>query len=544
MKISACIHWIWEASRGIRSRIALSSVAGVTYVGASLAFVWVSKRLVDMATGKAEGDLWQYTALLAGCIAVELLCAAAGSRIDLLNTVRLKNALRHRLFARIMESRLTTQKPLHTGDVLNRMEEDTRIVTEALCSALPAVVGTGVQLIAAFVYLLVLQPVLAWVLVGIMPVALLMSKIYLLRMRRLTAEIRTTEGRIQAHVQERLLHRTLIRTLEHTPHTLAALGDMQAVLRRQVRRRTDFTLFSRTVVQAGFATGYGIAFVWGIRGMMDGAVTFGMMTAFLQLVGQVQRPVVELSRYVPSFVHAVTSVDRLAELDALPAEQRGEPVWLEGAVGIRLEAVHFGYPDREQDIISGFTYDVRPGSFVALVGETGAGKSTLLRLMLALLTPQAGRVVLYNDTREAVASPLTRCNLVYVPQGNTLLSGTVRDNLLLGNPLATKWELREALHTAVAEFVFDLPDGLETRCGEAGTGLSEGQAQRIAIARGLLRPGSILLLDEPTSALDGETERLLLQRLATRAMGKTVVLVTHRKEVANDCNETFFMKQQ
>ena len=538
MKIQAYTRWLWDASLGIRCRIAMSSAWGMGYVCASLGFIWVCKRLVDIATDKAEGNVWHYITWLALCIAVQLVCAAAGIRLDTLNTVRLKNSLRYRLFTRVMESRLSEKKQFHTGDVINRMEEDTRLVTEALCTSLPSVIVTLVQLAAAFFFLLMMEPVLAAILVAIMPVSLLMSKLYLRRMRCLTREIRTTEGIIQSHVQERLQYRTLIRTLEHTPQTLSTLGYLQDSLHRQVTRRTDFTLFSRTVVQSGFALGYAIAFLWGIHGLMEGMVTFGMMTAFLQLVGQVQRPIVELSRYIPSLIHSVTSVERLAELNALPVEEQGVAISLSQPTGIRLENTCFAYPDGRHQVISGFTHDFRPGSFTALTGETGAGKSTLIHLMLALLTPNEGNIILYGGGQETPVSPSTRRNFVYVPQGNTLLSGTVRQNLLLGNPDATETELREALHTAAAEFIFSLPDGMDTRCGEGGTGLSEGQAQRIAIARGLLRPGGILLLDEPSSSLDEQTEYTLLHRLATYAQSKTVILVTHRPQVADICGET------
>lgn len=555
MKTQTCIHRLWNASRGIRPRIALSSAAGVGEVCASLAFVWVSKHLVDIATARATGNLRLCIAGMIACIAVQLLCSAAGTRLDLLNAVRLKNTLRRRLFARVMESRMelrpenrpgspTENRPLHTADILNRMDEDTRIVTDALCTSLPASLVTVVQFTAAFCFLAALQPVLAVTLAAVMPAALLLSKLYLRRMRRLTAEIRTTEAHIQEHVQEHLRHRTLISTLERTSPAIAALAARQDTLWRQVARRTDFSLFSRTAVQAGFAAGYATAFLWGIHGLADGTVTFGMMTAFLQLVAQVQRPVVEMSRHIPAFVHSVTSTERLAELDDLPPEEQGTPLALTGSVGIRLCGVDYSYPGTSRQVIRRFSHDFAPGSFTALTGETGAGKSTLVRLMLALATPQSGTVTLYNaHGHELPASPRARRNLVYVPQGNTLLSGTIRDNLLLGNPLATDTQLREALHTSAAEFVFQLPDALDTPCREGGTGLSEGQAQRIAIARGLLRPGAVLLLDEPTSALDADTERTLLRRLAARTAGKTVILVTHRTAAAACCTDAVTLKR-
>ena len=266
-----------------------------------------------------------------------------------------------------------------------------------------------------------------------------------------------------------------------------------------------------------------------------------MMTAFLQLVAQVQRPMVDISRQIPSFIRVFTSAERLAELQALPLERQGVSVRLDGCLGIRAEGVSFAYPGNERRVLADFSHDFAPGSLTVILGETGVGKSTLLRLILGLLHPDEGKIMFYNAVSQVEASPLTRCNLSYVPQGNTLVSGSIRDNLLMGNPQATEDELRAALHTAVADFVYALPDGLDTRCGEHGAGLSEGQAQRIAIARGLLRPGGVLLLDEPTSSVDNVTERLLLERLSQQVEGKTLILVTHRETIARLCTTVIRM---
>ena len=199
-----------------------------------------------------------------------------------------------------------------------------------------------------------------------------------------------------------------------------------------------------------------------------------------------------------------------------------------------MEDVTYAYPDGGRNILEGFSHDFRPGSFTAVIGETGSGKSTLVRLLLGLLTPDRGRITLYGRSGSAEASPLTRCNITYVPQGNTLISGSIRENLLLGNPGATEAQLNEALHTAVADFVFSLPEGLDFRCGETGAGLSEGQAQRIAIARGLLHQGNVLILDEPTSALDRHTGKELMDRLLECSRGKTIIIVTHRNDVSGE----------
>ena len=194
-------------------------------------------------------------------------------------------------------------------------------------------------------------------------------------------------------------------------------------------------------------------------------------------------------------------------------------------------------------ILKQFTHDFRPGSRTALMGETGAGKTTLFRMMLSLLQTQEGSIQLYNDAERVPLTVETRRNFIFVPQGNTLMSGSIRYNLQLANPHATDEEMRHVLHVAVADFVFDLPDGLDTSCGERGVGFSEGQAQRIAIARGLLRPGHVLLLDEISASLDEQTERELFTRLFQNYGDMTIIMITHRSTVAQLCDETVSLKR-
>ena len=257
----------------------------------------------------------------------------------------------------------------------------------------------------------------------------------------------------------------------------------------------------------------------------------------MQLVGQIQSPTVNLTKQIPAFIHASTSIDRLNELDKIPTEEISRHRMLTGIAGIRLTDISFRYQQGDRDIFAHFSYNFTPGSRTAIVGETGAGKSTMIRLMLSLLHPQQGQIELYNRQGDTITMDAgSRCNLVYVPQGNSLLSGTIRDNLLLGNPEATDKQMLEALHIACADFVSDLPQGLDSHCGEQGAGLSEGQAQRIAIARGLLRPGSILLLDEFSSSLDTDTESTLIQRLLQTQQHKTMIFITHREKILHYCN--------
>lgn len=539
MRTRDCLRWAWRASRGCRGAVLLNALAGITQVSVSLGFIYVCKHLIDLVTGQASGSLTPYAWLMCGSLAVQALLSAGRSRLAARTEVGMRNRLRAMLFDRLMAGRWTGREAYHTGDVLGRLTTDVQTVTTAVCRTVPAVAVTLFQLGGALWLLSALDRRLALVVLLIMPVALVLSKGYVRRMRRLSREIRETDSRVQSHIQEHLQHRILIRTLEFTQRAADRLRTFQDSLRRAVMRRADISAYSRLMIQAGFSAGYAVAFLWGVFGLREGTVTFGTMAAFLQLVAQVQRPVVDIGRQVPALVRVLTAIERLGELSSLPAETGGDrPVRLTGSVGVRLEAVTFCYPDGSRNVLDAFSHDFRPGSLTAVVGETGVGKSTLMRLILALLRPDAGRVVFYDSRVEAEASPATRCNLSYVPQGNTLLSGTVRENLLMGNPQATDAMLSDALHAAAADFVLELPGGLDTLCGEQGAGLSEGQAQRIAIARGLLRPGGVLLLDEPTSSLDGETERLLMENLSHRVQGKTLIVITHREAVARLCTST------
>jgi len=271
-------------------------------------------------------------------------------------------------------------------------------------------------------------------------------------------------------------------------------------------------------------------------------LTFGGMTAFLQLVNKIQSPARQLTKLVPAFVSVFTASERLMELEENPLEQQGDPIEVVGPCGIRLRQVSYRYDDGERGILKNLDFDFYPGSCTAILGETGAGKTTLVRMLLALLKPNTGSVEIYNDKESKELTPLMRTNFVYVPQGNTLLSGTIRENLLLGKVDATEEEMIEVLKKSCADFVFHLPLGLDTLCSEQGGGLSEGQAQRIAIARSLLRDRSIMIFDEATSALDPHTERELLGNILSNH-DKTVIFITHRPAVVDYCDQTLTIEK-
>ncbi|MBO7553607.1 MAG: ABC transporter ATP-binding protein [Bacteroidaceae bacterium] len=538
--IRRLLNWLWLASTGIRGKLVLNALCGLLYIAASLSFVYFSKGAIDLVTRgvvTSRSTIYLYGVILLLLFLTEMLLNLLMSWLENQTEVTQKNYLRHRLYSHLMHVDWEHWERFHSGDVLNRLEEDVRVVAETVCKSVPQLFTTSVQILAAFIFLYYMSPILAWSVIFIMPFFLLVSKLYFRKMRKLTKDIRSTDSAVQSVMQESLQHHMLIQSMEQHDAFVDRLNTLQTSLYGQTMHRTRFNLFSRAMVTLGFILGYMTAFMWGIIGLQDGLITFGTMTAFLQLVNRIQRPTVDLTRLIPDFVHASASIDRIEELEALPGEPVGESKLLQGVAGISIGHLTFRYQTGERDIYNDFSHDFKPGSRTAIVGETGSGKSTLIKLILSLLQPTAGEIFLYNKAERVPMAPELRGNLVYVPQGNSLLSGTIRSNLLLGNADATEEQMWEALHTAAADFVSDLPLKLDAHCGEWGDGLSEGQAQRIAVARGLLRPGSILLLDEFSASLDKETERMLIEKLMRSATDKTMIFITHREMILNYCDE-------
>lgn len=525
----SCLRGLLKALRPLRWKVAVSVLIGIVGVCTSLAFVWASKRVVDIATGALDAPLLRNVILLTAIMLLQVLLAVGANYWDGLINVEAQNSRRLGVFSRVMGSVWTGRERFHSGDTVNRLEEDIRVSTDFLCSSIPSIVITLFQLVAAAAYIFHLQPRLAWILVLIMPVAVVGSRLFFRKMRALTSEIRAGDSRIQGHVQENIQHRVLIKMLGGTARVLEQLGTMQGEVKEKTIQRLNYGALSRGFMSLGFRAGYALVFLWGVFGLKAGTVTYGMMVAFLQLVGQVQRPVASLALQIPAFIKALSSEERILELEEMPQEDESARIQLDGAPGVLVEDLSFSYIDGGRQVISGLNFDFKPGTLTTILGPTGAGKSTLVRIVMSLLSPESGRVLLYSGRDMHESCVATRCNFMYVPQGNSLMSGTIRHNLLMAKPDAGEDDIREVLHLAAADFVYGLPDGLETVCAEVGSGLSEGQAQRIAIARALLRPGGILVLDEATSALDQNTEQELLQRIAGRYHGsKTILCVTHR----------------
>lgn len=530
------LAYLWGASAGWRRSILLDSLVGVCSVLLSLTFIYVSKLAIDVATGAVAGiRLWQAGAGLLLLLLLQLGCNVCEGWIGVRMQVGAGNGLRHRLFAHLLYSRWNELERFHTGDVVNRVERDVSAVVSLLTVSVPSLLIVSVQLLAAFAFFCLLDPWLPWAVVAVMPLFLPVARFYMRRMNRYTHAIRQSDSHIQSLIQESLQHRLVVKALEQNRRHVGRLDERQREWSGQVMQRTRFSLASRLLVSLAFSGGYLIAFLWGTVQLGEGLITFGTMAAFLQLVGKIQQPVLGLARLLPAFAEAFTAADRLLELEHVSVEDAAEPLRFREPPAVEIRDLTFRYSPGDRAVFTRFSCDFPAGSCTAVVGETGKGKTTLVRLLLALVAPEQGTACLRVGQRVCPLSAETRCNFTYVPQGNTLFSGTVRDNLRMGNPQATDEDMRRALRTAVADFVFTLPGGLDASLGEQGGGLSEGQAQRIAIARALLRPAGILLLDEATSALDPDTERQFLTRLKHDYAGRTVIFVTHHEAVAAGC---------
>lgn len=541
------LRWFVRTSRGIRLRSIANTLTGVIGVGLDFAFIWATKRCIDTATHQTEGSLTESALLLGAVMASIIALGFARNWLAAILGVQSTNKIQRRMFETVLGSVWLGRDRQHTGDTMNRLDRDVRDVTSVISNTLPQALIVTCRLIGAFVFLCVYDARLACALMVITPLFIALSKFYVRRMRALTRDIRKTDSEIQSIMQESLQHRIMLKTMEQEEGVVERLGLTQQSLSDQIRYRTRFSSVSNALVNIGFAGGYLVAFLWGAWRLEQGLITYGMMLAFIQLVGQIQGPFRDMTRFIPTLVSSLTAGERLMELEQLPQEETCEAIRFKGGCGIRLKDLSYAYDEDYRLIIDRLSYDFPPGSITAVLGETGSGKTTLIRLILALLPPLKGRVEFYDGDVSTKASPGTRCNLVYVPQGNSLLSGTVRSNLLLGRPDATEREMWDALELAEAGFVKESDEGLDMPVGESGLGLSEGQAQRIAIARALLRPGRVLLLDEATSALDEETETRVLDNLMGRNADSptpyTVICVTHRPAVTAHCNQMLRLKR-
>ena len=535
-QLHAVIRYLVLTIRNCRLLVFMALLLGILEVIVSLLQVWTVKRVIDSASINTGESIIRSIGILTLLIVLGFALTAFSTWVGNIEGTRAKNNMRLRILHKLLLSKDSGK--LHSGDIVNRIEIDVSTIINFVGYKIPESASGLIMFAAAMVCLYHLDHYLPILVFGVIVISLAISRIYIKKMHKLIKDVRESEGSIQAVIQDSIQNRSLLKVLEATQTIAERFSFVQSNLFGSMKKSTSFSIRASAIVSAGESFVYIPTFLWAALRMSAGTLTFGGMTAFLQLINKVYRPLRNLFGILPSFVGAVTSAERLMEMESWDKELNDNPIKMDGPCGIMLDNVSFRYDGSSEDVISNLSFDFRPGTSTALIGKTGTGKTTILRLLVALAVPQKGHVRVYNEKESFETSSSLRRNFVYVPQGNTLMHGTIRDNMLLGNPSATDEEIYEMLHVCCADFVRSLPNGLDTLCHENGGGLSEGQAQRIAIARGLLHGGEILILDEVTSALDEETTKELLDNLFENYADRTLIFATHDPLVIEKCQRS------
>lgn len=524
------LSWLMARIKTHIPRLVLLTVLNVLQALSGVAIAVQSKRMLDLATAAVKGP-WQnflraaliLAAFVLAFIALRFWSAHLRETLNIL----LDRDWKKKLLSRLLHGRFTDVKAYHSGELVNRLSADVKSVDDGIVSVIPGFAAMGARFIAATVALFVLAPVLTLILLGAGIFIVLVTTAFRRLLKDLHKKVSASNGKANGFLQEAIEKLLMIQSMDvsnEMEKRAGAVFDERAAVQKKQRNLSVLGMSGLSLVMSVLY--YGSLIFMAVE-LLQGHITVGTMTAVTQLVGQMQNPIANLSSVLQAYIGMLGSAERLRELYEIPAEESGEAVpeeLLKTPPVITAKDLSFKYPDEEAPVFSGLSFEIPSGSFAAVAGESGIGKSTLLKLMLGVYDADSGTL----KAGERAISRATRRFFSYVPQGNLLLSGTLRENILLTDPDATEETLQNALYVSdLEEFTSSLPNGLDTVIGESGAGISEGQAERIAIARAILRNAPVILLDEATSALDPETEERVLDRIKALP-GKTVIAVTHR----------------
>lgn len=538
------VKWLGRYSKPFFGRILLVTLINVAVAVLGLSMAILSKRIIDYATlGKADSVL-TYVGIYGIVILLTELFGMIQNLVKTMLSERFSFGIRKQLYDRILRAEWTQAQAFHSGDVMTRLTTDAGTIADGVIGTVPEMISLTAELFMVFFTLFYYSKLLAVFALVIAPVAVLMSWWLGKKLQKLQKKVQETESAYRSFLQESIANLLIMKAFSNEEYASERLAGLREERFTWVYRKAKYGMISSSVMSMSFNIGYLVAFTYGALQIAAEVITYGTMSVFLTLVNRVQAPIMQLAYQIPRIVSVFTSTGRVMELQKLQEEDYGEKSTLEGNVGIRVEGLCFGYG--EETILENVSLNVKPGETVAVMGESGIGKTTLLRLIMAFLLPQEGQISFYDEAgRMEPAKAGSREFIAYVPQGNTLFSGTIRENLRMGRLDATEEEMLAVLdRTASRSFVENLPNGLDTVIGEKGYGLSEGQAQRLAIARALIRNAPIILLDEATSALDEETELMVLKGLEETKERPTCLVITHRRSVLKYCDRELLIKDR
>ena len=552
MGTNKSLRWVWRVSAGSRWEVLLLLILNVISGSSGVALAWTLRNMIDRAVaGDGTGFLRQ-GALFLTVILLQLLLGILIRRTHEHASATLENRLKKRLFETLLYKDYASVTKTHSEEWMNRLVSDTVVTANAIVSIVPQASGMLVMLVSAVGAMMVMLRAAVWVIVPAGVVISVMGYLFRKRLKAMHKDIRQADGKVRVLLSERLSELMVVRSFRRERTAIrqgeAAMEEHRAARMRRIR-------FSNLVA---FAFGcmmrslYAGAAVYCSYGILKGIVSYGTFAAVMQLVGQIQAPFANLSNYIPQYYAMIASAERLMEAESFPddcpqgqmEQQEIEALYRDSFRGLRFDGVSFAYPDREErvSILNGVNAEVKKGEIVAVVGPSGQGKSTLIKLLLCLYPVDGGERLLQLSSGEEPLTSVHRGLFAYVPQGNRIFSGTVREAVTFGDGNVQDEDIWRTLDVAAADFVRELPEGLDTRLGERGAGLSEGQLQRLSIARAILSGHPILLLDEATSALDEDTEARLLENIR-RMTDRTVLIVTHRPQVREACDRVWVLNE-
>ena len=536
--LSYQLKWAWLLTKNSRGELLLYFILELAAIAFSLLFVFWSKKAVDFAVSSSTSDLQKALILSVCSVLIALFMRSYSGWLNEKTRMKMMISLQNSLVKSQMLSTWKVGKHWHTGDIQVRINNDCQEIVQMVGFSSISFVLTTIRLLASFGFLWLMDPMLAILIVAISPL-FLFSKIYFKKLRKLNKDLKTAESNFGNVVQENLRFRMSIRALGVQYARWQKVENSQNDIFKLKLGLLNFSTVSQGIMKLTINAGFLLTFGWGVYRLHANEISFGTMTAFLQLVGRIQAPILLMMGFVPLFIRFRTAVDRVQELEQVEVEQEIEQEYITEPQNIEINQLSFRYDDKL--VIKDLSAKFITGQPVAIIGSSGKGKTTLIRLLLALIKPDKGEIFINTSTEHLVLSNKYRINIAYVPQGDKLFSGSIKENLQLGEQEVSNSKLREVLYLACAEFVYDLPDGLDTIVGESGYGLSEGQAQRIAVARALMRECNIWLFDEVTSALDPDTGEKLIQRLLEAGKNKILVFVTHDMKLAGKCGQTIYI---
>ena len=536
--------WIFSYSRRFKGAIAVYTLLGLLSSTLGLVSSVAGKFLVDVVIGHKTDQLWLAALVMAGSALLSLTISNTRSRVSQKLEVDMTNVIRADVFDAVMDAGWQSLNRFSNGDILNRFHGDIGTVAGNAVSWIPSVVIAVYSFVSTFAVICYYSPVMALIALSSAPVVLLMSRYLMEKQKKYRTDMLETTSRMYSFETEALYNLDTVKSFGVMDVFSLQLRELQMEYRRltltwnMFKIRTNVFMAIVGLLVSYVAYGYALYLLWGDR------ITYGTMTLFLQQRGALTSALQSIISLVPNFISSSVSAHRIQELMALPKEKHSEEKipeeYFRGNLTLKLDQVDFAYEDGET-VLEASNFEAHPGQITALVGPSGEGKTTVLRLLLGMIVPREGSCTLGSEkTPPLTVSAETRALISYVPQGNTLLSGTIAENMRLARQDATDEEIIEALKLACAwEFVEKMPNGINSSIYERGKGLSEGQAQRVSIARALLRSTPLILMDEATSALDVETERQVLRNILRKSPESTYIITTHRPSVLSMCDRVY-----